>query len=97
MEGIAGGLRMGKVLNKLQLDRAHRTALIGLCWIGVIVLGSLSFYLQNEIWIRICQISNIIFAAYGFYLFILFMYDYIKQDAIREYEKELQELKKGVD
>jgi hypothetical protein len=77
------------------LDRAHRTAVIGLCWIMVIVSGSLSFYLQNEIWIRLCQVANIIFAAYGFYLFMLFMYDYIKDEAWIKYRKELDKLKKG--
>jgi membrane protein YdbS with pleckstrin-like domain len=79
----------------IHLDRPHRFAVIGICWIMVIVSGTVSFYLHNEIWIIICQVSIVIFAVYGFYLFMLFMYEFIKQEAWQKFQKELKELRKG--
>jgi hypothetical protein len=77
------------------LDKPHRVAVIGICWLLVIVMGSISFYLRNDGWIIFCQTGIIVFAIYGFYLYMLFMYDYIKQQAWLDLQKELKELEKG--
>ena len=81
-----------------KLEDKDKAGIIVLSFVINILSGALIIYLKNPVWIVIFLMMIVVCGLFGLWLFILFLFEYVKVQAeskmLKELEIELERIKK---